>query len=115
MVKNHLETPKLKRLSFAYLGGLAACFISLSIVNRPNAKHINLLYSALLGLSSTAADIGHQRVGPIHVALAAALLSLLFILAEALRSRDSWLRWTGYGLWALLAVASFWWFTPPYI
>ncbi len=105
----------MKRLVFAYLIGLAACFISISIANRPHVGHFNHLFWALLGISSAAADVGRQRVAPIHLALAAALLSLLFVLAEAFRSRDSWLRWLGYGLWALLAVASLFWFTPPNI
>jgi hypothetical protein len=105
----------MKRLVFAYLIGLAACFISIAVVNRPNVKHVSFLYAAMLGVSSTAADLGHHRVGPTHLALAAALVSLLFVLAEGLRARGSWVRWTGYGLWALLAVASLFWFTPPNI
>lgn len=105
----------MKRFVFAYLIGLAACFISVSIANRPNARHVNFLFGALLGISSTVANVGHQRMAPTQMALAAALLSLLFILAEALRARDSWPRWLGYGLWALLAVASLFWFTPPNI
>jgi hypothetical protein len=67
-------------------------------------------------MSSTVADAAyHQGVAPTDLAIAAALLSLLFVLAEGLRSRDSWLRWLGYGLWALLAVSSLFWFTPPNI
>jgi hypothetical protein len=105
----------MKRLIFAYLIGLAACFISVAVVNRPTAKHVSFLYAALLGISSTAADVGNQRAAASHLALAAALVSLLFVLAEALRSRGSWLRWTGYGLWVLLAFASLFWFSPPSI
>jgi hypothetical protein len=106
----------MKRLVFAYLIGLAACFVTMSIVNRPSVRHFNMLYWALLGTSSTVADAAqHQRVAPMDLALAAALLSLLFVLAEGLRSRDSWLRWLGYGLWALLAAASLFWSTPPNI
>jgi hypothetical protein len=108
--------PRVKRLVFAYLIGLAACFVSMSIANRPNANHWSILYAALLGMSSTVADAAqHQRVAPTDWALAAALLSLLFVLVEGLRSRNSWLRWLGYGLWAVLAAASLFWFTPPNI
>jgi len=105
----------MKRLVFAYLIGLAACFISVCIANRPTAGHVNFLFAALLGISSTVANVGHQHVAPTQMALAAALLSLVFILAEALRSRDTWPRWLGWGLWALLAVASLFWFRPPNI
>ena len=104
----------MKRSIFAYLIGLAACFISIAVANHP-INRISFLYAALLGLSSTAADVGHQRMAPAHLALAAALLSLLFVLAEALRGRQSWLRWPGYGLWLLLVIASVFWFSSPNI
>jgi Na+(H+)/acetate symporter ActP len=104
----------MKRLVFAYLIGLAACLISVWVANRPNAGHVNFLFAALLGISSTVANVGHQHAAS-QMTLAAAVLSLLFILAEALRSRDTWTRWLGWGLWALLAVASLFWFRPPNI
>ena len=49
------------------------------------------------------------------MSLAAVLLSVVFVMAEALRTRNSWLRWLGYGLWAVLAIASILWFKPPAI
>ena len=103
------------RLVYAYLIGLAACFISFSVANRPHGGHWNTLFAALLGISATVANAFGQRGMTIPTVLAAAVLSLVFVAAEALRSRGSWLRWTGYALWVLLAVATFWWFAPPNI
>jgi hypothetical protein len=105
----------MKRLVFAYLIGWATCVITIFIANRPNLNHFSFLYFGLLGLSSGAADLRTQRMSPAHLVFAVALISMLFILAEALRSRGSWLRWLGYGLWALLAAAALFWFTPPNI
>ena len=34
---------------------------------------------------------------------------------EVLRLLTSWLRWVGYGLWAVLVIASLLWFKPPAI
>ena len=103
------------RLIYAYLIGLAACFISFSIAHRPNAGHCNTLFAALLGISSAIADAFGQRSLVIPTVFAAAVLALVFVIAEILRSRRSWLRWAAYGLWVLLAVATFWWFVPPNI
>lgn len=103
----------MKRLVYAYLVGLAACVIS--VAYRPQVGRWNLLFAAVLGISSRVADAAGSRMVPGYMALAIALLSLLFVLAEALRSRGSWLRWAGYGLCALLAVALLWWFAPPNI
>jgi predicted ferric reductase len=104
-----------KRLIYAYLIGLAACFISFSVANRPHGGHWNTLVAALLGMSATIANAFGQRSMTVPTVFAAAVLSLVFVLAEALRSRSSWLRWAGYALWVLLAVATFWWFAPPNI
>jgi hypothetical protein len=105
----------MKRLVYAYLVGLAACVISVSLGYRPDVGRWNLLFAAVLGISSRAADAAGRRMAPAYMAVAVALLSSLFALAEALRSRHSWLRWLGYGLWLLLAVASFVWVAPPNI
>jgi len=105
----------MKRLVLAYLIGLTTCFVSVSIANRPTSTHVNLLFGALLGISSSVADAGHQRMGLAHAVLAAFALSLLFVLAETLRSRSSWIRWMGYGLWLVLIVAGLFWFKSPAI
>ena len=104
-----------KRLLFAYLIGLAACFISFSIANRPGIGYVNTVFAVTLGLSSWMAEIAGSRTIAIYIALAAGLLALLFVAAEALRVRDSWFRWLGYVLWAILVAASFLWFKPPNI
>jgi Ca2+/Na+ antiporter len=104
-----------RRLIYAYLIGLAACFISFSVAHRPHGDHWNTLFAALLGMSATVADLFGQRSLAIPTIFAAAVLALVFVLAEALRARRSWIRWVGYGLWILLAVATFWWFAPPNI
>jgi len=111
----HSRAPGVMRLLYAYLIGLAACFISFSVANRPHGGHWNTLFAALLGMSATVANAFGQRSMTIPTVFAAAVLSLVFVLAEALRSRGSWLRWAGYALWLLLAVATFWWFAPPNI
>jgi hypothetical protein len=103
------------RLVYAYAVGLAACFVSFSVANRPHGAHWNILFAALLGMSSTLANAFSERSMTVPTVFAAALLSLIFVLAEALRSRGSWLRWAGYAFWVLLAVATFWWFAPPNI
>ena len=103
----------MKRLFYAYLIGLLTCFLTIAIVSRMGARYVSVLYMALLGLSSTAGDIVHQHVGFGYQILAAGLLSCFFLLAEFFRTRDSWLRWFGFGLWLLLIVASLWWFLPP--
>lgn len=107
--------PKVMRLVYAYLIGLAACSISFSVANRPHGGHWNTLFAALLGMSTTVANAFGQRSMTGPTVFAAALLSLVFVLAEAVRSRGSWLRWAGYALWVLLAIATFWWFAPPNI
>lgn len=105
----------MKRLVYAYLIGLAACFVSISIAYRPQGSYWNILFAALLGISGTAADIFGQQSMTVPMVLAAAVLSLIFVAAEVLRSRGTWLRWVGYGLWVVLAIASFVWFAPPNI
>jgi hypothetical protein len=105
----------MKRFVYTYLIGLAACVISISTAYRPKVGRWNLLFAAVLGISSRMADAAGRRMVPAYMALVIALLSSLFVLAEALRSRDSWLRWLGYGLWVLLAVATFVWVAPPNI
>ena len=107
--------PGVMRLVYAYLIGLAACFISSSVASRPNWGHWNTLFAALLGMSATVANALGQRSMTVPTVFAAVVLSLVFVLAEALRARSSWLRWMGYALWVLLAVATFWWFVPPNI
>ena len=108
--------PRVARFIFAYLIGLAACFISLSVANRPHGGHWNLLFAASLGISSMLAGaLGQQAMSVVSIVPAVALLSLVFLAAEVLRSRGSWLRWIGYGLWVLLAVATLCWFLPPNI
>lgn len=105
----------MKRLVYAYVIGLAACLVSIWVAYRPQVGRWNLLFAAVLGISSRlSGSVGH-RLAPASMALAVALLSLLFVLAEALRSRDSWVRWVGYGLWVVLAVALLGWFAPPNI
>lgn len=106
---------RMKRLAYAYLVGLAACFISFSVAHRPHAGYWNTLFAALLGISATVAKAFGQQTLTIPTAFAAAVVALVFVLAEALRARRSWLRWVGYGLWGLLAVATLWWFKPPSI
>ena len=105
----------MKRLLFAFFGGLLTCAVTAGVVSRISGKYVSALYAALLGISSTTGDAAHQHVGIVHMALAAVLLSAVFVVAEALRSRNSWLRWLGYGLWAVLAIASLLWFKPPAI
>jgi hypothetical protein len=105
----------MKRLSFTFLAGLLICAITVGIANRINGRYVSALYAALLGISSTTGDLGNQRAGIVHMALAAVLISAMFVVAEALRLRSSWLRWLGYGLWAVLAIASILWFKPPAI
>ena len=108
-------TPGVMRLVYAYLIGLAACFISFSVANRPSGGHWNTLFAALLGMSVTVANAFGKQSTTVPTVFAAAALSLVFVLAEALRARSSWLRWMGYALWVLLAVATCWWFAPPNI
>jgi len=104
-----------KRLSFAFLAGLLVCALTMEIARRTNGRYMSTLYAALLGISATIGDVAHQRAGIIQWVLAAVLISTLFAVAEALRSRASWLRWLGYVLWAILAIASLLWFKPPTI
>lgn len=105
----------MKRLFFTFLAGLLICAVTLAIANRINGRYVSALYAALLGISSTTGDLANQRAGIVHMSLAAVLLSVVFVVAEALRTRSSWLRWLGYGLWAVLAIASIVWFKPPAI
>jgi len=105
----------MKRLAFSFLAGLLICAVTIGITNRINGRYVSALYAALLGISSTTGDVANQRAGILHMALAAVLLSAVFVVAEALRTRNSWLRWLGYGLWAVLAIASILWFKPPAI
>lgn len=95
----------MKRLVYAHLIGLAACVVSIWVAYRPQVGRRNLLFAAVLGISSRLSDAAGHRLAPVSMALAIALLSLLFVLAEALRSRGSWVRWLGYGLCVVLAVA----------
>jgi hypothetical protein len=104
----------MKRLVYAYSIGLATCFISVSIANYRPSGRVSILPGVLLGISSRVVNATGRRT-PAYMALAAALVSSLFVLADALRSRDSWLRWLGYGLWGLIAFASIIWITPPNI
>jgi len=107
-------THKLKHLVYAYLIGMAASLLSASIAN--HAAHWNTLFAAILGIASAISGAFSQAsLGPASVVMAAALVSVVFLIAEALRSTDSWLRWMGYAIWFLLAVASFVWFVPPNI
>jgi hypothetical protein len=103
---------KLKRLAYAYIIGFAACAISISLANRHDGRHFSLLFALLLGISSSMPGKG---LVPVHMLLAAALLPSVFVLAEILRSKASWIRWLGYGAWILLAAASLLWFPPPNI
>jgi hypothetical protein len=106
----------MKRLFFTFLAGLLTCALTISIANLLGGKYWSSLYAALLGISSTTADMAHQRAAGIGaMALAASLVSVFFVLAEALRSRNSWLRWVGYLLWAMIALASLWWSRSPAI
>jgi hypothetical protein len=112
----HPEVLRVMRFVFAYLIGLAACFISVSIAHWPHGSRWNLLFAASLGISSTVAGVlGRQAMSAVSIVPAVAVLSLVFLAAELRRSRGSWLRWIGYGVWALLAVALLWWFPPPNI
>lgn len=103
----------MKRLAYAYLIGLGACFTSLSIANRPQVGRWNNLAAAMLGLSASVADSFGLRNLIFPTVVAAAVLSLIFVMAEAFRSREGWLRWAGYALWGLLALSTLWWFRPP--
>lgn len=107
--------PDVRRLVCAYLIGVAACSISIWAANRPQGGHWNILFEALLGMAASVADVFHKSSVNGFFVPAAAVLPLVFVLAEALRSRSSWLRWSGYAVWILLAVATFWWFLPPNI
>lgn len=103
----------MKRLVYAYLIGVAACLASVWLAYRPGVGRWNLLFAGVLGISSRVS--AGRPTAPAYIGLAVALLSLLFVLAEALRSRGSWVRWLGYGVWVLLVVASLLWFPPPNI
>ena len=105
----------MKRLFFTFLAGLLTCTVTVGVANWINGKYVSALYAALLGISSTTADAARQHAGAVHMILAAVLLSAVFVLAEVLRLRTSWLRWVGYGLWAVLVIASLLWFKPPAI
>jgi len=105
----------MKRLSFTFLAGLLVCAVTVGIANRINGRYVSALYAALLGISSTTGDVAHQRAGIVQMGLAAVLLSAVFVVAEVLRSRNSWLHWVGYGLWTVLAIAVLLWFKPPVI
>jgi hypothetical protein len=105
----------MKRLSFIFLGGLLICAVTVGIVDKTNGRYVSALYAALLGISSTIGDLANQRAGIVHMGFAAVLISAMFVVAEAFRLRRSWLRWLGYGLWAVLAIASILWFKPPAI
>jgi hypothetical protein len=83
----HWGLARVMRLLYAYLIGLAACFVSFSVANRPHGGHWNTLFAALLGVSATVANASGQRGMTVPIVFAAALLSLVFVLAEALRSR----------------------------
>lgn len=105
----------MKRFVYAYLIGLAVCLGSVWLAYRPQVGRWNFLFAAILGISSRVADAVGRQWLPLATAFTVALLPSLFMLAEALRSRGSRVRWVGHGLWVLLAVASLWWFPPPNI
>jgi fucose 4-O-acetylase-like acetyltransferase len=105
----------MKRLFFTFLAGLLICAVTIGIADRINGRYWSVLYAALLGISSTMGDLAHLRAGTVPMALAGVLLSAVFVVAEVLRSRNSWLRWVGYGFWAVLAIATLLWFKPPVI
>lgn len=112
----HTKTPQARRLFYAYLVGLVLGFLSASIANRAGARHWNTLFSGFLGVSSALTELfGQHRLSVISMVLAAGLLSFVFVVAEFLRSRQSWLRWLGWVVWFLLALASLIWFVPPNI
>jgi hypothetical protein len=89
------------------------CAATVEIANRISGRYVSVLYAVLLGISSTPGDVAHQRAGILGMGLAAVIVSAVFVVAESLRSRDSWLRWLGYGMWVVLVVAAFLWFRPP--
>jgi len=105
----------MKRLAYAYAIGLTTCLVSVLLANRHQGGRFTLLFAALLGISSGVAQFVGSRMVDVSMTVASALLSALFVFAEALRSRSCWLRWLGYGLWALLALASLVSFSPPKI
>lgn len=67
------------RFVYAYSIGLAACFVSVSLANRPHGGHWNILFAASLGISSTVAGLlGQQPTNTVSIVPSVALLSFVF-------------------------------------
>jgi len=94
---------------------MLTCSVSVGVAHQINGRYVSALYAVLLGLSATAGDLSHQPTGAFEMSLAVLLVSTVFVLAESLRLRRSWLRGVGYGMWVGIAAASLLWFKPPAI
>lgn len=116
----------MRRFLYAYLIGLATCTAS-ALISLPNDHYsygrpinplsiglglISRLVSGTLGLGWSPDESG-GLLSHLPLVFAVLFLALLFVWAEALRTRKDWARWFGYALWALLAFASLYWLRPP--